>query len=226
MLRDDPRLHEERPMRHPKNLLIPAAAALVLAGCVAAPPPGPSVMGLPGQNKSFEAFQQDDVACRQYAWQQTGGASPAAAATQSQVGSAVVGTALGAAAGAALGSLGGAVGAGAAIGAATGLAAGSAVGASNAAGAYGSMQQFYDVSYTQCMYGHGNTVQAAPTGYAGYGYPAYPYGYGYSGYYGPSVYAPPIVVGFGGGWGGWGGWGWRGGWHGGGHGGWHGGWRR
>jgi hypothetical protein len=214
-------------MSHSNALLMTTAAVLAfgLGGCTVAPPTGPSVMALPGQNKSFDAFQQDDVACRQYAWQQTGGASPAAAATQSQLGSAVAGTALGAATGAALGSLGGAVGAGAAIGAATGLAAGSAIGANNAATAYGSVQQFYDVSYTQCMYGHGNTVQAAPSGYAGYGYPAYPYGYGYSGYYGPAVYGPPIVVGLGGGWG-WGGGGWHGGWHSGWHNGWHGGWRR
>jgi len=205
-------------MRRIVTRLIPCGM-LTLGACAVAPPPGPSVMALPGQNKSFDVFQQDDMACRQYAGQQTGGASPAVAATQSGVGSAVVGTALGAAAGAALGSLGGAVGAGAAIGAATGLAVGSSVGANNAAAAYGGLQQLYDVSYTQCMYAHGNTVRPAPTGYGGYPYPAYPsgYGYGYPGYYGPAFYAPPIVLGFGGwGWG-WG-WGWGGGW---GRGGWH-----
>ena len=52
-------------------------------------------MALPGQGKNLEAFQQDDAVCRQYAWQQTGGAAPGAAASQSAVGSAVVGTALG-----------------------------------------------------------------------------------------------------------------------------------
>jgi hypothetical protein len=198
-------------MRRFMILLIPATAVLALGACVAAPPPGPSVMALPGQNKSFDAFQQDDFACRQYAWQQTGGASPAAAASQSGVGSAVAGTALGAATGAAIGSLGGAAGAGAVVGAATGLAAGSAIGANNAAAAYGSAQQFYDVSYTQCMYGHGNTVQAPPTGYAASPYFGYPYGYSSPGYYGPAFYAPSVVLGFGGGWG------WRGGgWHGGG----------
>jgi hypothetical protein len=218
-------------MRRTMTLLFPVTA-LALGACTVAPPPGPSVMAMPGKDKSFEAFQQDDIACRQYAWQQTGGVPPAAAATQSGVGSAVVGTALGAAAGAAIGSLGGAVGAGAAIGAATGLVAGSAVGANAAAASYGNVQQAYDVSYTQCIYAHGDTVQGPPTGYAGGypypGYPAYaaypaypyPYPYAYSGYYGPS-----LAIGFGGGWGwggGWGGgWGWHGGgWHGGG-GGWH-----
>ena len=210
-------------MRRIITRVIPTAA-LALSACAVAPPPGPSVMALPGQGKSFEAFQQDDVGCRQYASQQTGGASPGVAATNSAVGSAVVGTALGAAAGAAIGSLGGAAGAGAAIGGATGLLAGSAIGANNAAAAYGGVQQAYDVSYTQCMVARGNSVQAPPTGYAAYPYPypAYPYGYAYprllrsTGYFAPSV-----VVGFGGGWG-WGGGGWRGGgwgWRGG-------GWRR
>ena len=70
---------------------------LALSGCVVPPPTGPLVAAMPGQGKSLEAFQQDDMACRQYGWQQTGGASPGAAASQSAVGSAVAGTALGAA---------------------------------------------------------------------------------------------------------------------------------
>jgi hypothetical protein len=198
------------------------AITVSLGACAVAPPAGPSVMALPAQGKSFEVFQQDDVACRQYAWQQTGGASPGAAASQSAAGSAVLGTALGAAAGAAIGSVSGAAGAGAAIGGATGLVAGSAIGANNAAAAYGGVQQLYDVSYTQCMYARGNTVQSPPVGYAAYpAYPAYPYPY--AGYYGPTLYAPSVVVGVGGGWGwrgggyygrGWRGGGWRrGGWY-------------
>ena len=131
-------------------------------------------MALPGQGKNFEAFQQDDVVCRQYAWQQTGGAAPGAAASQSAVGSAVVGTALGAAAGAAIGAASGAAGAGAAIGAGAGLLAGSAIGANNAAATYGGVQQLYDISYTQCMTAHGNSVQAPPT-YAPIRTPGYPY---------------------------------------------------
>ena len=153
-------------------LLVPGIA-LVATACAVPPPAGPSVMALPGQGKNFEAFQQDDVACRQYAWQQTGGAAPGAAASQSAVGSAVVGTALGAAAGAAIGAASGAAGAGAAIGAGAGLLAGSAVGANNAAATYGSVQQLYDISYTQCMTAQGNSVQAPPT-YAAYPYPSYP----------------------------------------------------
>jgi hypothetical protein len=180
------------------------ATTLALAGCAVAPPQGPSVMALPQQGKSFEAFRQDDGICRQYASQQTGGASAAQAANNSGVGSALLGTALGAGAGAALGSVGGAVGAGAAIGGAMGLLAGSAIGAGNAQAAGANVQQRYDTAYTQCMYSRGDSVQGAPGGYAAaygtpYGYPAaYPYPYPY-----PYAYGPEVVIG--------GGWGWRGG---------------
>ncbi len=171
-------------------------------------------MALPPQGKSFEAFQADDVTCRGFASQQTGGASAAQAANNSAVGSALLGTALGAGVGAAIGSVGGAVGAGAAIGGATGLLAGSAIGAGNAQAAGGNVQARYDTAYTQCMYSKGDTVQSAPGGYAG-GY-GYPYGPGYYPYgYGPAYYGGPAVI-VGGGWG-YGGWGYRGGW---GYGGW------
>jgi hypothetical protein len=56
---------------------------LALGACAVPPPAGPSVMALPGQGKTFAAFQEDDVACRQYAAQQTGGVSPGMAATNS-----------------------------------------------------------------------------------------------------------------------------------------------
>jgi hypothetical protein len=196
------------------------AAPLALGACAVAPPAGPSVLAMPGQGKSFEAFQQDDGMCRGWATQQTGGAQPAQAATDSAVGSAVVGTALGAAAGAAIGSVAGAAGAGAAIGGATGLLLGSSAGASNAQASAGNIQYRYDAAYAQCMSAKGDSVQTPqagyaagygyPAGYPGYAYPAYPYpAYPYA--YGPGYgYGGPTVV-VGGGWGGWGGGGWRGG---------------
>ena len=183
-------------------------SVLALSACAVAPPQGPNVMALPSQGKSFEAFQQEDGMCRGFASQQTGGASAAAAANNNTVGSAVAGTALGAGVGAALGSVGGAMGAGAAIGGATGLLAGSAIGAGNAQAAGGNLQARYDTAYTQCMYSRGNTVQSAPTGYAGGGYGGYggyPPGYYPAPYYGSGYYGPAVVVG-----GGWGyGHGWR-----------------
>jgi hypothetical protein len=177
-------------------------SVLALGACAVSPPQGPTVMALPPQGKNFDAFQQDDATCRGYATQQTGGASASEAANTSAVGSAVVGTALGAGLGAALGSVGGAVGTGAAVGGAAGLLAGSAIGANNAQASGGNIQARYDTAYTQCMYSRGNTVQSAPTGYAGgYGY-GYPPGY-YPSYYGPGYYGPAVVVGGGWGWGGW-----------------------
>ena len=175
-------------------------SVLAVSACAVAPPQGPTVMALPAAGKPFDVFQQDDMTCRGYAWQQTGGTSSADAATNSAVGSAVLGTALGAGVGAALGSVGGSMGAGAAIGGATGLLAGSAIGAGNAQAAGGNAQARYDTAYTQCMYSKGNTVQSAPSGYAT-GYPA---GYYPAPYYGPGYYGPAVVVG--------GGWG-SGGWH-------------
>lgn len=181
-------------------------SVLALGACAVAPPQGPSVMALPAAGKSFEAFQQDDMSCRGYASQMTGGASSAQAANNSAVGSAVVGTALGAGVGAALGSVGGAMGAGAAIGGATGLLAGSAIGAGNAQASSGNVQGRYDTAYTQCMYSRGNTVQSAPSGYAAsYPAPGYPAGYYPAPYYGPGYYGGPAVV-VGGGWGYGGGW--------------------
>ena len=187
--------------------VIGVVSVLALSACAVAPPQGPSVMALPQQGKSFEAFQQDDGMCRGYASQQTGGASAAQAANNSAVGSAVIGTALGAGVGAALGSVGGAMGAGAAIGGATGLLAGSAIGAGNAQAAGGNVQARYDTAYTQCMYSRGDTVQSAPGGYAGGGYAGggYPPGYYPAPYYGPGYYGPAVIVG--------GGWGYGGGWH-------------
>lgn len=192
------------------------ASVLALGACAVAPPPGPSVMALPGKDKSMQAFQQDEFTCRQYAASQTG-VTPGQAGNNSAVGSALLGTALGAGAGAALGSVGGALGAGAAIGGATGLLAGSAIGASNAQASAGNVQQRYDMAYTQCMYGHGNIVQAAPptgfaAGYPVYGYPPpppvfYPYG---PAFYGPApYYGPSLSIGIGGGWGD----GWHRHWH-------------
>lgn len=191
--------------------LLGCGMLLSLGACATVPPAGPTVMALPGPGKSFQQFQQEDYQCRVYAQQATAYVNPQTGTNQA-LGGAAVGTLLGAAAGAAIGAVAGNAGAGAAIGAGTGLVGGTAVGASNAAATQASLQQQYNVAYTQCMYSHGNSVQSPPPAYSGYPYPA-AYGYGYPGYVGPSV-----VVGVGGGWGwgggwgrGWGyrGWGWR-----------------
>ena len=170
-----------------------AVSVFALGGCAVAPPTGPAVAVMPGKDKTFEAFQADDIACRQYASQQIGGVAPAQAATDTVAGSAAVGTVLGAAAGAAIGAAAGNPAAGAAIGAGSGLALGTATGVSAANVSAGSLQQRYDLGYVQCMsakgdsvpqnYGYPQTAYAYPP----YPYYAYPYPYYYSGpWYGPA----------------------------------------
>lgn len=127
---------------------------LLLSGCVVLPPSGPSLQALPGSRQSFEQFQFDDAACRQYASNQIGGRTPAENAQESAAASAVAGTAIGAAAGAAIGgnSHGAAVGAG--IGLLTGAMAG--LGASETS--YHVSQRRFDSAYYQCMYARGHKV--------------------------------------------------------------------
>jgi hypothetical protein len=156
-------------------------------------------MALPGAGKDFATFQQEDAGCRQFASYQSGGAAGAQAATDNAVGTTVAGTAVGAGLGAALGALSGQAGAGAAIGAATGALWGGSAAANGAAYSAADLQQHYDMSYTQCMYAHGDSVQNPPGGYAAAAPGPYPY-------YGPGYIAgPTVVVGTG--------WGWRHGWH-------------
>ncbi len=138
------------------SLLILAVVTITSLGACATMPTGPSVMSLPGEGKSFDQFRGDDAVCRQYAYEQTGGAHEAA--QKSAVTSAVIGTALGAAAGGAIGSATGDFGAGAAIGAGTGLLLGSAYGSNYAYGSYYEAQRRYDHAYLQCMYAKGNKI--------------------------------------------------------------------
>jgi len=133
--------------------LVVAATALVLLGGCATAPTGPSVLVLPGNDRSFNDFRADEAECRQYAAQQVSG-DP----NESTVRGAVIGTVIGAAAGAAIG---GHQGAG--VGAGTGLLFGTAAGAdSSERRAYGSQRQ-YDNAYVQCMYGRGHRVPVSGT---------------------------------------------------------------
>ena len=173
---------------HSMKVCVGLAGVLVLGACTVPPPAGPSVMVMPGKDKTYEAFQSDDYTCRSAASQSIGGGAPGQAAAASQVGSAAVGTGLGAAAGALAGSTVGAVGTGAAIGAGVGLLAGSAAGAGAGQQSYYQMQRAYDMTYVQCMAAKGDQVPQAST--AAYPQPSYyyapypryyysPYGYSY-----------------------------------------------
>ncbi len=136
----------------PTSLAAVAAATLLLGACATVPPSGPSVMVLPGSGKTFEQFRGDDFECRQFAGNQAG-TTAQQASVDSGVKSAAIGTAVGAVAGALLG---GHQGAGAGAGA--GLLVGSVAGAGAAQQSSYTLQQRYDIAYTQCMYAKGNKV--------------------------------------------------------------------
>ena len=128
---------------------------LILGGCVSMPN-GPSVMVLPGSGKNFDQFRADDMECRQFASSQTGGTSAEQAQTDSAIKSAAVGTAVGALAGAVVGGH-----RGAAAGAGTGLIVGGVAGAGAGNSSGRTLQQRYDVGYTQCMYAKGHKIPTA-----------------------------------------------------------------
>jgi hypothetical protein len=138
------------------------AAAAALAGC-AVTPAGPSVLVLPGTQKSPAQFQADNADCQQQATAQV---EPQVQAANNQAAAtAVVGTAIGAAVGALFGyggygGYGGYSSQSAAWGAGTGLAFGSAMGSSGSQAANYGVQQRYDMAFVQCMVLRGNQLPA------------------------------------------------------------------
>jgi hypothetical protein len=68
----------------PASHIAVVAGLLALSACVVASPNGPTIAVMPGQGKSFEAFQQDDFVCHQFANQSIGFASPGQAAAQTR----------------------------------------------------------------------------------------------------------------------------------------------
>ena len=141
------------------RVALPAVlVALALGGCAVAPPSSPSIVALPRSGEPLNQFQQDDYACRDYAFRARDAAGASQNATANGVGSAAVGTFGGAAVGALLGAAAGNPGAGAAIGAGSGLLIGGAAGANGAQYSAGSLQARYDAAYAQCMTSKGNTI--------------------------------------------------------------------
>jgi hypothetical protein len=132
--------------------------AIALTGCAIVPPTGPSVVALPPNGKPIAEFQQEDYACRDYAFRSDNDATPANGAIPNGVGSSAIGTVGGAAAGALLGAAAGNAGVGAAIGAGAGLLLGSAVGANSARATSATLQAKYDAAYAQCMASKGNSI--------------------------------------------------------------------
>jgi len=183
-----------KPIHKTAGTLGALTALLVLGGCVSVPT-GPSVMAMPGNGKSYEQFRSEQQQCQQYAQEAIGG--QAQSTQNNATNSAVAGTAIGAVAGALIGAASGNAGAGAAIGAGGGLLVGSAAGSNASAGGNYSMQQRYDMTYSQCMYSKGNQIQTQQQATTVYSY--HPRRYYYAppppppGYYGPppGYYGPP-----------------------------------
>jgi len=125
-------------------------SALMLTAC-AQTPLGPTVAVMPGPGKGFDVFQGDQLVCKQFAEQSVAG--QAENANMRAVGGAVLTTALGAGLGAAIGG-----GRGAGIGAASGALGGAGIGALGSDHANMTIQQRYDIAYSQCMYSRGNQV--------------------------------------------------------------------
>lgn len=164
-----------------RKLFIPTLmASAMLIGCTPTWPAGPSVAVMPGKGKSFEAFDNDNAVCMDYAERQIG-VDPQRNARDEAVAGAVTGAVLGAAAGAALGDSSRAAG----VGAGTGLLLGSAIGNNNAVRSSRQLQHRYDVAYEQCMYAKGNRLPR-PDYYPRYRSVVYPA----PAYYPPPAYAP------------------------------------
>ena len=166
-------------------MVLAAGAALALGAC-AVTPTTPSVMVLPGTQKSAEQFRADSAACQEQARALL--SNDAQAANNQAVANAAVGTLIGAAAGALLGQGSYNPSAVAGWGAGAGLLIGSTVGGSNSQVASYSMQQRFDAVYVQCMYPRGHQVPGqvsyrrfAPATVPGYPPPNYP----------PPNYPPP-----------------------------------
>jgi len=142
-----------------KKPILWAEFSMLFLGACATLPSGPSVMVLPGAQKTFEQFRADDALCQVYARQAVGGRqTPMQTGMDSGTASAVAGTAVGAVAGALIGAAAGEPAGGAAIGAGSGLLLGSAAGSGAYETSAYALQNRYDVTYLQCMYAKGNQV--------------------------------------------------------------------
>jgi len=126
-------------------------ALLTLLGACATQPIGPTVQVMPAAGKPFDKFAQEEDSCKNYAQGQIAGAVDNA--NRNAVGGALLTTALGAGTGALVGG-----GYGARVGTAGGAVAGGAVATDMSANGQATIQQRYDVAYSQCMYAKGNQV--------------------------------------------------------------------
>ena len=174
-------------MRKLITALSSLTALTALIACTPTLPAGPSVAVMPGKNKPFEVFQNDNAVCMDFARTQIG-VDPQRNAREDAAAGAVTGAVLGAAAGAALGDSSRAAGAGAGAG----LLLGAAAGNNNAMRSSGQLQHRYDVAYEQCMYAKGNQLPRMEyPRYRSAGYPPPAYYPAPEYYPAPAYYPPP-----------------------------------
>lgn len=140
------------------NVISAILGSVLLLGACAQTPMGPTVAVMPAPGKPFDVFQADQLLCKQYAEGQVAG--QAENANMRGIGAAALTTALGAGLGAAIGG-----GRGAGIGAASGALGGAGIGAVTSDRANMTIQQRYDVAFSQCMYSRGNQVPGLAPSY-------------------------------------------------------------
>lgn len=151
-----PKAKARRPVLRGLALL---CTVVFLAGC-AVTPSTPTVIVLPGSQKTQSQFQADVAACQQQAESLV---APMAQAANNQAASnVVIGTVIGAAAGALLGQGSYNPGAVAAWGAGTGMLVGSAAAGGSSQVSSLTLQQQFNIAYMQCMYQAGHQVPGQP----------------------------------------------------------------
>jgi len=150
--------------------------SLLLVASCAQMPTGPSVAVMPGPNKPFDVFTQEDQLCRGWAAHSIGLPGHDAAA-EAMLRSTVTGAAIGAIAGAVAGG-----DRNVSAGAAMGTVVGATVGSQQSSATAWDAQHRYDLAYQQCMYSKGNLVPSY--GYRSYRYAAPPPP--------PATYPPPL----------------------------------
>lgn len=162
-----------------KRMFASALVTAALLGGCAVQPYGPTIPVMPGPNKPFAQFQQDEGTCEQYAGDRVAGRVKQE--NDRQAGATVLGAVLGTAIGAAAGNTRGAI-----IGGTAGAALGNS--ASDPGYGQGGIQHQYNIAYAQCMTSHGNQVAQ--------GRGPYPPGPGYYGPPPPPDYGPPPSPGY------------------------------
>lgn len=135
-------------MKRVQKAAVSLPVLMLLAGCVTVPS-GPTIPVMPAEGKSLSAFEQDERACEDYAYDKVAGQVDKANSRQAR--HTLLGALVGAGIGAAVGDTKGAI---------IGGSAGTIIGSNSSEPGYQqySAQRRYDIAYAQCMETKGNHV--------------------------------------------------------------------